>query len=96
MSDDGSLREILRDRIIGEDRDRESRPRRSRRHLTDDQAARLFDAAIAVLAATRDLVGVGEDILRERRDRLTEDNVDQHTQNGEAERPTRTRIDLTY
>jgi hypothetical protein len=88
------LSEILRERIMGEDR-RDQPRRASRPHLTDDQAARLFDAAIAVLAATRSLVGVGEDILRERRDRLTEGR-DGPDDEAADDRPRRTRIDLTY
>jgi hypothetical protein len=44
--------------------------RRRRRHLSDDEAVRLLDAAMAVLGATGALVRVGEDILRERRDAI--------------------------
>ncbi len=98
MPSDDSLGDILRERIMGDRPDLEEGDDHAAlaAHLTDEQAARLFDAAIAVLAATRGLVGVGEEILRERRDRLIEGR-DGPERDGDADDlPRRTRIDLTY
>ncbi len=97
MSAEQMFRDLLRERAAAEPAER---PRRSRRHLTDDQAARLLDAAAAVLAATRGLVSVGEQVLRERRDDL----LARSNGAGRDERPEqanetngqRTHIDLTY
>lgn len=89
------IRDLLRERAEAEPSER---PRRLRRHLTDDQAARLLEAAAAVLAATKGLVSVGEQVLRERRDDLlaraagSERPDPANDTNGQK----RTHIDLTY
>jgi hypothetical protein len=57
--------------------------------------ARLLDAASLVLAATRGLISVGEEILRERRDRLRSDDSEAVDSEHDAVVP-RERIDLTY
>jgi len=90
MSDDDALRDLLHDRVVAR---RARRPVR-RDPMTRDQMARLLDAAALVLAATRGLISVGEDILRERRDRLRSDESGPET--AEDESPRRERIDLTY
>jgi hypothetical protein len=63
--------------------------------MTRDQIARLLDAAALVLAATRGLISVGEEILKERRDRLRTDAVEPDEPATE-ESTRRERIDLTY
>ena len=91
MSAEDMLRDLMRERLA------EDRSRRNRwlgRHLAPAQSARLLDAAVAALAATRNLVGVGEQILRERRDALTGTDETQPTVNGDG--PRKTHIDLTY
>lgn len=102
MSDDDPLRDALRDRIAAA---RDNAGRSSRR-LSEAQAAHLYDAAIAVLVATRGLLTAGEEILRERRDKVTQacddggpaDDVDVAPVHHRDKRGngSRERIDLTY
>ena len=77
-----------------------------RRPPSDDAAAaefrrvsgvRLLDAAIGVLAATRELVAVGEDILRQQRERLAAppDGADATSRRPRAESQPET-VPLTY
>jgi hypothetical protein len=66
-----------------------------------EAATRLLDAAVAVLAATGQLVGAAEEVLRERRDRLgTEPAPGSDPRPGRdahGPHPTgRRRIDLSY
>jgi hypothetical protein len=102
MSDEDPLREALRDRIAGA---RDNAGRSSRR-LSEAQATHLYDAAIAVLVATRGLLTAGEEILRERRDKVMQawddgggdDDADATPAPREEKRGdgNRERIDLTY
>jgi hypothetical protein len=91
VSDDDALRDLLHDQVVAR------RARRSVRRdpMTRDQIARLLDAAALVLAATRGLISVGEEILKERRDRLRTDEVGPDEPATE-ESTRRERIDLTY
>ena len=100
MSDDDPLRDALRDRIAAA---RDNADRSSRR-LSEAQAAHLYDAAIAVLVATRGLLTAGEEILRERRDKVTQawddggpadDAAPVHHEDKRGN-GSRERIDLTY
>ena len=89
MSAEHMMRDLLSDRF---DEDRRP-PRRRHRRLEPSESARLLDATAAVLAAMRNLIAVGEEILRERRDKVRDDHDDERS----AEPPrAKTRIDLTY
>ncbi len=102
MSDDDALREALRERIA----DARDNAGRSSRRLSEAQAAHLYDAAIAVLVATRGLLTAGEEILRERRDRVMQawddggigDDLEDTSAPRQEKRGngSRERIDLTY
>jgi hypothetical protein len=69
----------------------ESAPLRSNR----DSLVALFDAALGMLSATRHLVEVTEDVVREQRDRIASESENRAAQDGQSS-AQRTKIDLTY
>ena len=94
MPDDGAIWGLLADRAarLG-DRSDDALPGRQ---FGRESQVRLLTAAIGVLAATRELVDVAEDVLRQRRDRLAEEPDDGPTEPRHQDPPGRRRIDLTY
>jgi hypothetical protein len=92
MSAEDALREMLRDRATTNgDRDDLARVRFRR-----ESTARILDAAIGVLAATRHLVAVTEEVLSEQRDRMRDEAAAPPRRASDHDRPWRKKIDLDY
>jgi len=95
-SSDGTIWELLASRA---ESDGETTPRDVVwLGVKRESAVRLLDAAAGVLTATRHLVAVAEEIVREQRDRLVARTADRIA-DDEAPAPDshrRERIDLTY
>lgn len=56
----------------------------------------LLDAALGVLSATRHLVEVAEDVVREQRDRVASDTDHRPPRDEQADSGQRRKIDLSY
>jgi hypothetical protein len=61
-----------------------------------DSLVALFDAALGVLSATRHLVEVTEDVVREQRDRLASESERGAPREDEPSSAQRRKIDLSY
>lgn len=61
-----------------------------------EAAVVLLDAALGVLSATRHLVEVTEDVVREKRDRLASESDQSAPRDEESRAGQRRKIDLSY
>jgi len=96
MSVDDLLWEALCDRDAPDGSDGAPEPH-GRVDPNRDARARVLDAAVDLLAATRQLVGALEEAVREKRDRLAAAGPDSpDPDEAGARHDDRRRIDLTY
>lgn len=92
-TDEEAIWSLLRERAEDDPR-QEARGSASPRTNRDSLVA-LLDAALGVLSATRHLVEVTEDVVRDQRDRLASEPA-RRDQRDEHAPPERRKIDLSY
>jgi hypothetical protein len=87
---------LLRDRPVDDPRAPvgDSAPSRTNR----DSLVALLDAALGMLSATRHLVEVAEDVVRDQRDRIASESESEQRAPGDEQSPSaqRRKIDLSY
>jgi hypothetical protein len=85
---------LLRDRPTDDPREPAGEAASSRTNR--DSRVALFDAALGVLSATRHLVEVTEDVVRERRDRIASESEHRAPRDEQSSPAQRQKIDLSY
>jgi hypothetical protein len=95
-SADDAIWELLSDHARRDDEPARDDPAWS--NVKRESAARLLEAAAGVLAATRHLVTVAEEIVEEQRDRIVAGSEPRPVDEAQPAEPQRRRerIDLTY